>query len=330
MVPETDVNAVRIMTIHASKGLEFPMVIVAGTGSSPRTSSDAALWDKEGGLHVSLKEGITSARYRDAKEVEKLFDEAEKRRLLYVACTRAESHLVISHYVNRQNSLGQLLKNTDDPGIPSLALPTDIESGATRTATVKTVEPWNDWDQQRTHWQEQSAIVSTASVTSIAKGMDPAADGEAAGEQLQFVPLDDETLPSPAPADAERGAEFGTALHRVMELSDLKETADIETLAESIARLASKVTAAALASRARAALASEPVRRASDREHWLELPVVAPTGEVTVEGVIDLMYREDDGSLVIADFKTDSEPTSETVTSYWRQLSTYADMIERM
>ncbi|WP_323960453.1 AAA family ATPase [Arthrobacter sp. JZ12] len=330
VVPETDVDAVRIMTIHASKGLEFPMVIVAGTGSSPRTSSDAALWDDDGTLQVSLKEGITSAGYGAAKPVEKLFDDAEKRRLLYVACTRAESHLVVSHYVNRQNSLGQLLKDTDDPAIPSLVLPSNVAPGEKRQTTVERVESWEDWDRQRVRWQEQSAIASTASVTSIAKGAGSAADGDSGEEQLRFIALDDETLPSPAPVDAERGAEFGTALHRVMELSDLQESADVEAIADSVARLAHGVTPKALAARARAALASEPVRRAAEREHWLELPVVAPSDGVTVEGVIDLMYREDDGSLIIADFKTDSEPTEETVAAYWRQLSTYADMIQRI
>ncbi|WP_104116846.1 exodeoxyribonuclease V subunit beta [Arthrobacter sp. B1805] len=329
VVPETDVDAVRIMTIHASKGLEFPMVIVAGTGSSPRTSSDAALWDQDSRLHISLKEGITSARYADAKAVEKLFDEAEKCRLLYVACTRAESHLVVSHYVSRRNSLGQLLRDTDDPTIPSLVLATDLEPGEKHRTTVQPVESWEDWERQRTHWQAKSAIPSTASVTSIAKGTD-SLHGEPGEERLQFIPLDDETLPSPAPANAERGAEFGTALHRVMELSGLQESADVEAIADSVARLAKGVTPQALAARARAALASEPVRRAAEREHWLELPVVAPSRGVTVEGVIDLMYREDDGSLVIADFKTDSAPQETTVTAYWRQLSTYADMIERI
>ena len=35
---------IRIMTIHASKGLEFPMVILAGTGSGPNNKKAAALW----------------------------------------------------------------------------------------------------------------------------------------------------------------------------------------------------------------------------------------------------------------------------------------------
>ncbi|PVE19196.1 UvrD-helicase domain-containing protein [Arthrobacter sp. Bz4] len=325
VVPETDVDAVRIMTIHASKGLEFPMVILAGTGSAPRTSYDAALWDADGTLHVSFVKGITSAGYGDAQSVERQFNEAERCRLLYVACTRAESHLVLSYYTNSRSSLGQLLQNVDDPAVPSLELPPPSESVARRHTDVQPVQPWDEWNRQRAEWQASSAIVSTTSVTALAKGT---ADGGPIEGELQFLPLDDETLPSPAPANAERGAEFGTALHRVMELSDLQESADVEAIAGSVALLAHGVTAPALAARARAALSSEPVRRAAQREHWLELPVVVPRGGVTVEGVIDLMYREDDGTLVIADFKTDSTPQEETIAAYWRQLSTYADMVQ--
>jgi ATP-dependent helicase/nuclease subunit A len=42
------------------------------------------------------------------------------------------------------------------------------------------------------------------------------------------------------------------------------------------------------------------------------------------------MYREDDGSLVIGDFKTDISVKQETMAAYWRQLSTYAQMVERI
>lgn len=52
VVPETDVQAVRIMTIHASKGLEFPMVILAGTGSGPNNQKAPALWDQDSQVQV--------------------------------------------------------------------------------------------------------------------------------------------------------------------------------------------------------------------------------------------------------------------------------------
>ena len=57
---------------------------------------------------------------------------------------------------------------------------------------------------------------------------------------------------------------------------------------------------------------------------------MVPEAGTTVEGIIDLMYREDNGSLVIADFKTDISVSADQLAAYWRQLGTYATMIGRI
>lgn len=332
VVPESDVQAVRIMTIHASKGLEFPMVILAGTGSAPNNQKAAAIWDQDSKLQVHFIRDIRSTGYGDAENVESGFSGAERRRLLYVACTRAESHLVVSHYVNAKTSLGQLLKDVDGAAAaPSLALPADLPMQPNAPTAVAPVATFADWNQHRAQWQKNSAIVSTTSVTAIAKGTgDQAPAGFGTESAVQFVTTNDEGLPSFAAPSGEHGTEFGTALHRLLELSDLRETAEFDQLAEDVANAAGLGDPAGLARRARFALASNPVRRAAEREHWLELPVVSSVADTTVEGVIDLMYREDDGTLVIADFKTDIRVTKETLAAYWRQLSTYAQMIQRI
>lgn len=138
------------------------------------------------------------------------------------------------------------------------------------------------------------------------------------------------TIPSFAGPGVEHGTDFGTALHRLLELSDLQESESIEALAQKIASASGLEDPAGLAIRARSALRSAPVQRAAERDHWLELPVVASVDGVILEGIIDLMYREDNGTLVIADFKTDISVTPERLSSYWRQLSTYARMMERV
>lgn len=331
VVPETDVQAVRIMTIHASKGLEFPMVILAGTGSGPNNQKAAALWDQSSQVQVHFIGDIRSAGYGEAEAIEKQFYDAERRRLLYVACTRAESHLVISHYVNARNSLGQLLKDAADAvPAPDLSIPEDMPLHARSAHEVQPVKALEEWQQQCDVWQKNSALVSSTSVTAIAKGADGFAASEVDGTP-HFVSIDEDgSLPTPAATGGEHGKEFGTALHRLLELSDLRENENLDVLAERIASTAGLADPAGLAERARSALRSAPVQRAVDREHWLELPVVTSDNGMTLEGIIDLMYREDDGTLVIADFKTDISVTQETLAAYWRQLSTYAGMVERI
>ncbi|MDQ0733111.1 UvrD-helicase domain-containing protein [Arthrobacter sp. B1I2] len=330
VVPETDVQAVRIMTIHASKGLEFPMVILAGTGSGPNNQKAAALWDQDSQVQVHFIRDIRSAGYGAAEGVEDLFGEAERIRLLYVACTRAESHLVVSHYVNARNSLGQFLRDADTASAPDLDIPEEMPLQAGASHKVLPVEAFDAWQQRRDTWQKNSAIASATSVTATAKGAGDLAGLESDGWPRFMSIEEDGTLPSFAPPGGEHGQEFGTALHRLLELSDLREASNFDELAERIASASGLSDPEGLAERARSALRSAPVQRAADREHWLELPVVTSMDGVTLEGIIDLMYREDDGTLVIADFKTDISVPQERLAAYWRQLSTYAGMVERI
>jgi ATP-dependent exoDNAse (exonuclease V) beta subunit len=81
----------------------------------------------------------------------------------------------------------------------------------------------------------------------------------------------------------------------------------------------------------RAALASDVVRRAAAREHWRETYVGAqrPDG-VLLEGFVDLIYRDDDGALVIVDYKTDAVPEAaldSRVAYYQPQLAAYREAL---
>ncbi len=95
-------DVVRIMTIHKSKGLEFPVVFLLGTGSDFRTTTDSPALR----LHKNLGFGLSHIYYdqhfaRDtyAKELIKKVNHtegiSEQMRLLYVALTRAQEKLYV-------------------------------------------------------------------------------------------------------------------------------------------------------------------------------------------------------------------------------------------
>jgi len=100
-------NAVRIMTVHGSKGLEAPIVILPDTirGTSPKV--DQILWPDRSGLSLPFfcpqsksapdvcLEGFTTLKSRENDEY---------RRLLYVALTRAESRLYVGGYTNSKKA----------------------------------------------------------------------------------------------------------------------------------------------------------------------------------------------------------------------------------
>ncbi len=96
ILPEHDHDAVRLMTVHAAKGLEFPITIVAGMTTKPRRSQTAGVvWvDDTWMLAGKGDDGV----FVDHLPIDEQMSDAERRRLLYVACTRAVDHLVVSLY----------------------------------------------------------------------------------------------------------------------------------------------------------------------------------------------------------------------------------------
>lgn len=96
-----DKNVLKIMTIHKSKGLEYPVVICPHIESHKVTLKDCIYFNREMGLivnepknSVNLKK-TNSAIFEQYKNGVKLDEDAENRRKLYVAFTRAENKLLI-------------------------------------------------------------------------------------------------------------------------------------------------------------------------------------------------------------------------------------------
>ena len=100
-------RAVRIMSIHESKGLEFPVVAVVETGASRHANPNMFRIEKAGEGPVTLalrppvagrckSENARSAVFRRLDDEDKAAEDEEELRRFYVACTRAREVLIVS------------------------------------------------------------------------------------------------------------------------------------------------------------------------------------------------------------------------------------------
>ncbi|MBS3908213.1 MAG: UvrD-helicase domain-containing protein [Actinobacteria bacterium] len=107
---DEDIGAVRIMTVHAAKGLQFPVVFLALSKSGTSSAGGSILFQGERGSHgysgasasaiafkvAGISEDFLGPGYDGLKELKKHDSDEESRRLLHVGMTRAEEMLVIT------------------------------------------------------------------------------------------------------------------------------------------------------------------------------------------------------------------------------------------
>lgn len=114
-------DVVRLMSIHKSKGLEFPVVILACTANqfNLKDASRTIVWDEKAGLGIEYVDTRIRVRYPTISKTlvgMKLKKDmiSEEMRLLYVALTRAREKLVITAtYRNNESAFKKIVRRTD-------------------------------------------------------------------------------------------------------------------------------------------------------------------------------------------------------------------------
>jgi ATP-dependent exoDNAse (exonuclease V) beta subunit len=342
--PDPDDDAVRVMTIHGAKGLEFPVVLVTGLerdGMGGHLPPKVVWAARPGHLEVSFGKDIATPGYADAAAHEKELDAMEQVRLLYVAMTRARDHLVLClHHGSTRNGLsershGAQLGELGEqfPGLwRTMPMPRGAAGGHVATQGVRRPgtgadEPASveEWEADTACWEtERSARLvalrrrPVATATAIAERYAPrSAAGHAgtAGRSTRGLTPPDPGRPDAAEVPWRRGDDallIGRAVHSALAAIDLDSGLDVAGRpADEVARQRARATgiesrADEVVAMVERALRSDAVRRAAGTRHYKELYVAMPLGEGegVFEGFVDLVVDEPDG-LVVVDYKTD-------------------------
>ena len=333
ILPEHDDDAVRIMTVHAAKGLEFPITVLSGMTTRPMTAfSNSVVWHDDTWTISSAKS--PDPVFEDFKPIDEQMSDAERRRLLYVACTRAVDHLVVSLHrypgdlgTSPKSVSGALLFGAgaaDDPGVRVLD-PVAATFDVRRIAPEAPAWPDHDeWERERRRAFTEARRRPTVSATYLAGEADTDAGLDKGAVDLDLPPWQ----------RGRYGTAVGRAVHAVLQYADFATGANIE--AEAAAQCAAEGIVGmndTVAQLARSALGAPIVQRARELPHHRELFVAAPIDGRTVEGYIDLFVDPPEGGIIV-DYKTDQWPDdgerAQRIGRYRRQLAVYGVVLEQI
>ncbi len=338
-IMEEHSDAVRILSIHRAKGLDFPIVIAAGLGLQRRSRQTDFLADphinKTFALRLGSKHsGLQTPGWERLAEAEKEKEEAELIRLLYVAMTRARDHLVVSTHAR-----GRRIRGTDEwaAAFESTRLKSIGEfltglfrgDGPEVDFVTVTAAPEAPASRSRADAKPQQELESIL-----------------ASRYLELRRLLDETphargIVAASAATREKGTEesvrdmirdqairLGLAFHDVMSTLNLEGMPDPESLAHSFG------TKHGLDSQGRETLHEMLLRtfgsrlldrvrlaQASGGRIFRELPYIRLMGEPkgsVEEGKIDLLFEES-GAWILVDYKTDRIPEETQNTDLYFQ-----------
>lgn len=310
-------KAVRVMNLHKAKGLEAPVVILADPlGISKEYAPELHVTrtaDKPAGYftvtsptgHYGTQLLAVPQNWEAQASEEKIYEDAEKKRLDYVAVTRAKNILVVSTYrEGRKKKAWEFLSDYLE-GAPKLEVP---EAPAKKKREIFDIEK-SEWDREKSGMHEDIHSICTQSYN--AESVTASIDKSGVFEE-----------------SAGSGPTWGTIVHRALEACANGKRDRLETLGQKwladeklppeqlprLTELADKV------------MKSELWKRLLEaKEKYYEVPFSIMKEGTVLSGVIDLAFKEEDG-WVLVDYKTDDfEKDPKRKEVYEKQLDMYAE-----
>lgn len=302
-------NAVLLMTIHASKGLEFPIVFIPDIFRREMQRDERAVYTDGKALYLNLfdNEELNKKLKRDVREMRRKEREEEERRVLYVAMTRAKKLLYFAIPASGEiegredngifmSSIISYLKDVDyREGMEC------IDAGNYRISFVRTeIGPKREEEKNNTEIKEllvksepSGLSISATYLASLLICPYRHVLGEVEGEKIGAEKL--------------QGITRGEKIHRELAVADFTVST---VLPSSLAEYEQEL---------RTAQAEGLLKR--------EIPFSMKVGSVRITGKMDaLIVREDNGTII--DYKTGK--LMDRAQEYKKQLQLYALALSRL
>lgn len=344
---DRDDDAVRISTIHSAKGLEFPVVVLAGMAIGERKSTEVVGVRSDGGIEISIA-GVKTADYVSWKERERDPRElAEFRRQLYVACTRARDHLIVSVLGTDQAKSAKIRDAV--LAVDALRVHTPMAAApSTAASSARVFEPLpDDWQEQLERVRGASATPWVSAPSRAGAALDTVRPGEGeaapdqpepdAGEDAGAADTDSADSSASSARRARDGRPVGRALHAALDRlfsaarppgeaevdAASRRAVDAEGIPDGYDDVRRRVGAAVNSDLGIEAFAAQ--------RRWTELYLATPQHQDEVrlvEGYADLVFDTADG-LVLVDHKSDAALPADSLAHYRAQLGGYAELLRR-
>lgn len=348
-------DAVKVLTVHKAKGLQFKVVVVSECGTSFYSEKDAVFYEQSKGFAIKVR-GLsgkleTTSFFKQLRAIDAQENTEEMKRLLYVAMTRAEERLILSGLrgknIEKQSWLNWLLNSfTEQDGYlqgatGKIKLITKNDLSFTETDSLEKLQAYSakcDIEKllpmaQPLPAQKQSRFYFSATSLLIYKHC-----------QKQYYYKHVLAMPEFEIAKVEHGVSsvepqaniIGLIVHEV--LQNIKKGSFVGALATACRKyllpeevqIAEKNIAPWLEEYIRGSLFSGFSKKKHLNEYRFNLPLFhEANANYWFTGSIDCLIFEDDGSMGIVDFKTDRSSEGK-LEEYGMQLAIYKLVAETL
>jgi exodeoxyribonuclease-5 len=334
--PDAEQQSVTLITIHAAKGLEWPVIIPVNMTGPPKGESGIMHDRRSARFSVSVLD-VEPPAYGALKALNEQEQARERVRLWYVAATRARDLLVLPrHAADLREKAWARTVDLDLPSLPAFDLvrlgnakprmvdaPENSQTQAIFAAEAERIAKaeWKiTWHRPSRSEAEKAEPTPPLSVFTDPEAVDKASEVER--------------------LDVAGGAMRGTILHKLMEEVLTGETSDdAKALAQRATELLSQLGVAPSADPKRSISPAElaetiirtlclpeivALRPRLVPEHTVFSHLTGADGDILVSGIADAVAVDGNGQIeVVIDWKSDVMGSASRQNAYERQLETY-------